>query len=165
MFELFTVVILLALDQATKYFTNVMIPLNGSKDILSGIFAFSNVHNYGAAWGVLSGAKWFFIALTAFVLVFILFLFIKYRSVLSIQARMILVLLFSGAAGNLIDRIIYSYVRDMFDFYLINFPVFNIADCAVTVGAILLVIDTLFGNDDSLLSVIEKQFSFKGKNR
>ena len=55
-----------------------------------------------------------------------------------------MVLILSGAIGNFVDRILFGYVRDMFDFRLINFAVFNVADAALTIGTILLIADLLF---------------------
>jgi signal peptidase II len=63
---------------------------------------------------------------------------------MSVLTRIILALLFSGAIGNLIDRIFLGYVRDMIYVSLINFPVFNVADSAITIAAVLLVIETFF---------------------
>ena len=63
---------------------------------------------------------------------------------MTVLTRVILSLLFAGAIGNLIDRVFLGYVRDMIYFSLINFPVFNVADSAITIAAALLVIETFF---------------------
>ena len=103
------------------------------------------LENRGAAFGILQGQKAVFLICTAVVLVLIAFYYNRLpggrRYTLM---RVVAVLLAAGALGNLIDRMRYSYVVDFLYFKLIDFPVFNVADCYVTVGAVLLAVLILF---------------------
>lgn len=71
-------------------------------------------------------------------------------------SRCILLLLFAGALGNLVDRVLLGYVRDMIYVSLIQFPVFNIADSSIVIGAGLLIIETLFLKD-GIFDLMEKK--------
>ena len=76
---------------------------------------------------------------------------IRFRKNLTVFSRITLALLFSGAVGNFVDRVLLSYVRDFVDITpLFNFPVFNVADSALSVGCVMLVIDALFLKDKSM---------------
>ena len=145
MLEAIIIVVTLAIDQLSKYFTDIYLaPLGTSVPVWEGVFHFTSVHNTGAAFGMLSGAKWFFIIITVLTCCILLWLLIYKRSVFHRLARVCLALIVAGAIGNLIDRIWLGYVRDMLDFCLIDFAVFNVADSAVCVGAVIFLIDVLF---------------------
>ncbi|MEK6934541.1 MAG: signal peptidase II [Nanoarchaeota archaeon] len=90
--------------------------------------------NFGAAFGILQGWKWFFIILGFFVMGFVLY----YKDKVKNYGYYGLVLLFSGTVGNVIDRLVFGYVRDFIDFGF--WPSFNLADSFNTIGVILLVI-------------------------
>lgn len=154
MLELFLILGILALDQVSKYLTDLfLVPLGTSHPLIDGVFHLTSAHNTGAAWGVMAGGRWFFIVLTLIVTAVLVWFLLRYRKRMQIFSRVILAFLIAGAVGNLIDRALLGYVRDMFDFCLINFPVFNVADSALTVGSVLLVIDTLFSKEKALLSM------------
>ncbi len=106
---------LILLDQISKYY-------------------FGTSRNFGAAFGILQGWKWLFIIVSFFVIGFILY----YKDKIKGFSRYGLILLFSGTIGNLIDRLVFGYVRDFID--LGFWPSFNLADSFNTVGVILLVI-------------------------
>lgn len=138
-------VLLTALDQWTKYLA--VLHLKGQSPIVlwDGAFELYYLENRGAAFGILQGQKAVFLICTAVVLVLIAFYYNRLpggrRYTLM---RVVAVLLAAGALGNLIDRMRYSYVVDFLYFKLIDFPVFNVADCYVTVGAVLLAVLILF---------------------
>ena len=155
--EISIISIVLILDQVTKYLSERYLALGASSPVIQGVFQFTNVHNTGAAWGMLAGGRWLFIVITLVTVGLLCWLLLRRRKTLGFLARLCVALLIAGATGNLIDRVLIGYVRDMFDFCLINFPVFNVADCAVSVGAALLVIDTLFTKHGSLLSMLEQK--------
>lgn len=125
------------------------------------------VSNRGAAWGVFSGARCFFIVLTALFLFFLVVAFVMIRSRVNVLSRVIMSMLFAGAAGNFIDRCVFGYVRDMIHFLFIDFPVFNIADCAIVIAAFMLIFQTFFskkGLFDTLEQIcIEKKQKKKQK--
>ena len=152
--EIAIIVIVLALDQISKYLTDLYLtPLGTSLPVINGVFEITRAHNTGAAWGMLPGRKWFFLLMTLIVCAFLVYFLIRYRKQMTVLARITLSLLLAGALGNAIDRAILGYVRDMFYFSLINFPVFNVADSALTVGCVLLIIDLLFMKDRSVFDI------------
>lgn len=136
--------LLIGVDQLTKYLAVIFLKGAESVPLIPGVFELAYVENKGAAFGILPGGRWFFIVLTAFVIGAMLFFLLKgkFRGYAWINAAAALII--AGGVGNLIDRILYGYVVDFFYFRLIDFPVFNFADCCVVVGAILLLIQFLF---------------------
>ncbi len=159
MLELLIIVAILALDQVSKYLVQLYLsPVGTSVPVINGLLQFTNVHNTGAAWGMLEGFRWLFIPMTLIVAGALLFVIIRFRKRLTVFSRIVLALLFSGAVGNFIDRLLLSYVRDFLDITpLFSFPVFNIADSALSIGCVLLVVDALFLKDRSLF----ERVSFK----
>ena len=125
---------IIAADQMAKLVT-LSLGLGETADFLPPIFRLRRVHNYGAAWSSLSGARWLLIAATAIGIAALIWLLIRIvRHPLGFWA---LTMVIGGGIGNLIDRIFRGYVVDMFDVMLFNYPVFNVADCFVVVGTIL----------------------------
>ena len=136
-------VIALIIDQAVKYWATANIVLNtGTKEFIPGFIQFTNIHNTGAAFSILEGARWFFVILC---LVFVaLIVYVLITDIISAPgARWMAVIVMAGAIGNCIDRLICGYVVDMIEFEFMNFPVFNVADIYITVGAVLFVLFTL----------------------
>ena len=103
-----------------------------------GVLRFSYVENRGAAWGMLENHRWVFMLFSALAIVVIVIYLIRRDPPLSLFLSLSLIL--SGGVGNMIDRTFRGYVVDFIEFYLFEFPVFNLADCFVVVGAGLLVI-------------------------
>ncbi|MBB6216967.1 signal peptidase II [Anaerosolibacter carboniphilus] len=129
------IVLIIALDQVSKYYVQANLLENESIPVIQNIFHITYVHNYGAAFGILRNHKIFFIVITTAVVIGI-FLFLKTQSKVHATMKYSLMLIIAGAVGNLMDRIQVGYVRDFFDFRI--WPVFNIADMAIVCGAILL---------------------------
>ncbi|HTY44890.1 MAG TPA: signal peptidase II [Patescibacteria group bacterium] len=126
----------LFLDQLTKFLADKTLALHQSIPIIRGVFHCTLVHNRGAAFGVLKNQTAVFIA-AAVVAIFLIYTHLR-RQVSQgfFMYRVSLCLILAGALGNLIDRIRYGYVVDFLDFRI--WPVFNIADSAITIGAIIL---------------------------
>ena len=134
-------VLALILDQAVKYWTTVNIVVDtGEAKLIPGLIHFANVHNTGAAFSFLEGARWFFVILCILFCLLVVYVLVK-NIVTHPVARWMAVLVMAGAIGNCIDRIVCGYVVDMleFDFLIFGkrFPVFNIADIYITLGAII----------------------------
>ncbi len=154
MLEIVLIVVILAADQLVKIWSEAtLVPLGTSLPVIPGVFQLTSAHNTGAAWGMMPGQKWLFLALTIVVCAVMAYLLLRHRKKMTVFARIILSLLLAGALGNAIDRVALSYVRDMFDFCLINFPVFNVADSALSVGCCLLIIDSFAMKDRALLNI------------
>ena len=145
-----------AIDQATKFAARRFLT-GGSVPVIPGFFNLSLVFNRGAAWGMMQGRRFFFIGLTIAVCALLLVYLIKRRKELPALPRIILALILAGAVGNLIDRIALGYVRDMIYFVLIDFPIFNVADSALTIGCVLLCINVLFMKDRTFPELTEKR--------
>lgn len=133
-------VIALIVDQAVKYWTSAHIVLNsGRHELIPGFIHLANVHNTGAAFSFMEGARWLFVALCALFIGAVIYLMVK-DIIRGKTARWLAVLVMAGAAGNCIDRIISGYVVDMFEFdfkiFGQQFPVFNVADILITVCGI-----------------------------
>ena len=156
MLEIITIAVLLLLDQVSKYLTDLYLsPLGTTLPGWDGVFQLTSAHNTGAAWGMLKGFRWFFIVLTVAVLAALIIVMIRNRKKLFWFPRLILAMIVAGAAGNLIDRLLFGYVRDMFYFVLIDFPIFNVADSALSVGCVLLAVNILFMKKERSVLVIE----------
>jgi signal peptidase II len=141
--ELIVIVVLLALDQISKHLVQLYLsPVGASVPVIDGLLQLTNVHNTGAAWGMLEGFRWFFIPMTLIVAAALVYVMIRFRKKLCVFSRITLALLFSGAVGNFIDRALLSYVRDFIDITpWFSFPVFNVADSALSIGCVLLLKD------------------------
>lgn len=122
-------------DQALKGWTVSHLELGASTPFIPAIMQLTRVHNYGAAWSSLSGKTVLLIAVTAVMMIAVAVLLIRrvVRHPLGVAACL---LILGGGIGNIIDRIRLGYVVDMFDLLLFEYPVFNLADCFVVVGAI-----------------------------
>lgn len=159
MLELIIVIVILALDQISKYLIQLYLsPVGSSMPVVNGFLQLTNVHNTGAAWGMLEGFRWLFIPMTLVVAAALVYCIIRFHKKLTLFSRITLALLFAGAVGNFIDRAMLSYVRDFLDITpWFSFPVFNVADSALSVGCVFLVIDALFLKEKSLF----ERISFK----
>ena len=130
-------VIALIFDQLLKYWTTVHVAVNtGEKKLIPGLIHIANIHNTGAAFSFLEGARWFFVILCVVFVIAVIFLLAK-NIISAPGARWCAVIVMAGAVGNAIDRVITGYVVDMFEFEFVRFPVFNLADIYITLGAIL----------------------------
>lgn len=139
--------IALALDQISKVLTGIFLTLNQSIKVIPNFFYLTLVHNEGAAWGLFSDAK-VVIAIGTIIALILIYHFI-YCFKQNKRNNLAFGLLIGGLGGNLIDRILFGYVRDFLDFYIFNYdyPVFNIADVCIVLGVILLIIAVLKGED------------------
>ena len=136
MIEAIVILLLVGLDQLVKYLVRTRIPLGGHEALIPHVLGLSHIHNDGAAFSILVGARWFFVVLTLVFLAFALWVLYG-KKINHPLGKWTLVLIIAGAAGNLIDRAFYGYVVDMFETLFISFPIFNVADIYVTVGGVL----------------------------
>ena len=151
-FLLFTVPLVMVLDQASKWLVNRLIPLHDCIPVVDGLFNLVNIRNRGAAFGFLNRSDidwqlWFFLAATIVACLIIVQLIRK-----SGEAPLLWLgfgLVMGGALGNLIDRLRERAVTDFLDFYWQNahWPAFNVADIAICVGAGLAGLAIILGHD------------------
>ena len=134
---------LVALDQGTKMLA-VEHLTKGAIPLIDGVFELTYVQNTGAAFGLLKNQRWIFMSITAVVMVVLLVVLMSGRFRRYRFANIAGTLILAGGIGNMIDRVAHGYVVDFLYFKLINFPVFNVADCYVVIGAALLLIFFFF---------------------
>lgn len=138
--------ILLIVDQFTKLLILGYYQLGDSTTITS-FFNIVRAHNTGAAFSFLAGAsgwqRWFFTAIGVVATVFIIYMLRRHAEQKLFSFALACIL--GGAVGNVIDRVLYGYVVDFLQFHYAGryFPAFNVADSAITVGAVCLVLDEL----------------------
>lgn len=137
---------IVAADQITKYLTVANIPLFGQVPAIDGLFHFTYVQNTGAAFSSFSGMQWLFALIFLVFAAFIVWEFPKKRWPLTNLERWCVVAVFAGGLGNMIDRLRFGYVIDMIEVEFMRFAVFNVADCFITCGCILLMIHLVFFN-------------------
>lgn len=138
-------ILVVILDQAVKFWVQNTLFGSDIVKFIPGVVSLVNVHNSGAAFGILSGsnARIYFIIVTGiFALLVVLALATNF--VTGRLARWSLVMVAAGGIGNMIDRILYGYVQDMFKVELFNFAIFNVADIFITVFAILFALCMIF---------------------
>jgi signal peptidase II len=141
-------IVIIVLDQVTKFYAVQSLVLHESKYIYDG-FNLTLMYNSGAAFSFLSDAggwqRWFFIGVSCFISIVIVIW--MYNSLTKGRWLLFaLAFILGGALGNLWDRLTLGYVIDFVEVYYkdLYWPAFNVADSAITVGAIMLVLDTLF---------------------
>ena len=150
---------LILLDQWTKLLA-VRHLTEASHPLIDGVFSLQYLENRGAAFGMMQGRQWLF-AIMAVIIVAV-FGYAYYRLPYERKfriLRIVLCFLLAGALGNLIDRLTRNFVVDFFYFELINFPIFNVADCYVTLSAVMLIILYLFYyKDGDFENLIPKKY-------
>lgn len=137
------IVVLVAADQLVKYLVRVHVPLYTSLPLIPRIVELTYVRNTGAAFSIFSRHTWMLALISAVVSVLIILAMAK-RTVRHPFGLISLSLVLAGAVGNLIDRMFFGYVTDMFNFMFIHFAVFNVADVCVVVGGIAICVYLLF---------------------
>lgn len=128
---------LLVFDQWLKHWIILNLPLGESMPLFPGFVELLTVHNYGAAWSSFSGQRVMLLAVTAVIIAAVAVVLARriVRHPLGVAACF---LLLSGGIGNMIDRVRFGYVVDMFHFeFWPTYPVFNVADMCIVCGAII----------------------------
>ena len=140
-------VMTLLIDQVSKGLIDAYFAFEKQVPILKHFFNITNCHNEGAAWSIFTNQKVFILIFTFLALLLIY----RYLYVFKLNTRNNIAfgLLIGGIVGNLVDRVLFGYVRDFLDFYIISYdyPVFNFADVAIVVGVFLLFIAIFKGED------------------
>ena len=130
----------IGLDQLTKF----LIYGTPARSILGNFLWFESTLNTGVAFSMFEGSGWVFIITSSIASILFVYLIISNRWLKSKFEKISLSLILAGTVGNLIDRIIFGGVRDFIYLKFINFAIFNIADAAITIGAILICVAVLF---------------------
>ena len=144
-------ILLVAADQLIKLWAYNALAAVGTISVIPGVFSLTYVENPGAAWGIFKGATWYLIAMPIVVIALIVGYLIckKIKNGWMLWSSMLII---AGGVGNLIDRINVfgrtpltaissdKFVIDYLQVKFFNFPVFNLADCCITIGGVLLVL-------------------------
>ena len=137
-------IVLVVIDQFTKQLAITHLMFQEPIPIIENVFSLQFRINTGIAMSMLEGERWLILPITCVVMALLAVMLLRsdlrHSKMFSISCAMIL----GGGVGNLIDRLTYKYVVDFLYFELIDFPIFNFADCCVVVGAILLFVYILF---------------------
>jgi len=147
MYFILAILAIVGLDQLTKFLVVQHLKPIHTYPIIKDVFHLTYAENDGAAFSIFAGKQLFLVVFTIIMISFLIGL--TYRICQydgQWLAKISMIMIVGGAIGNLIDRMRLNYVIDMFDFRLINFAIFNIADSFVVVGVILLAFVTFFGD-------------------
>ncbi len=127
------------IDLITKYIIQNHVTLH-NVEIIKGFFSLTYAENTGMAWSLLSG-KQAFLSIVSAIAIGVMIYYVVAKNT-DRFTKVALALMIGGAAGNLFDRLCLGYVRDFLDFIILgyDFPIFNVADSALTIGVILLII-------------------------
>lgn len=146
-YALFTAAIVAA-DQITKYLTVANIPLYADVPFLPGVLQLTYVQNTGAAFSSFEGQQWLFALIFAVFTGAIVYEYVKKTMPFTNLERWLIAAVYAGGLGNMIDRLRLGYVVDMIETTFMEFPVFNVADCFITCGCILLMVHLIFFNKE-----------------
>ena len=135
-----------ALDQWTKFLVVKNIPLYGQVEVIPEVVSLTYVQNTGAAFSSFRGMQWLFVVVFAVFTAGVVWEFIKKKMPFTTFERWCIVAVYAGGLGNMIDRLRFGYVVDMIKTEFMNFPVFNVADCFITCGCIVLLVHLFFFN-------------------
>ena len=136
-------IVFLIIDIVSKLVVSNLMNVNDSIIVIKDFFYITYVRNTGAAWSIFAGETLGLIIITLIIISLIVYYIFKNKPKTKIE-KVGYSMVLGGAIGNLIDRIVYGYVIDFFDFNIFgyNYPIFNLADSFIFVGVILLVIYT-----------------------
>jgi signal peptidase II len=146
------------LDQITKFFISSNMSVHDSFTVIDGLFNITYIRNTGAAFGFLANASplvrsFFLIGVTIAVILLIIYYIWNIKA----EEKFFtfpLSLILGGAVGNLIDRVRFGDVIDFLDFYIVSYhwPAFNVADSAISIGAIILLFEVFKGKEETMCS-------------
>lgn len=160
--DVLLILLLLALDQWTKHLAVVHLKNSRAVSLIDGVLELKYLENRGSAFGILQNQK-FFILFVGFVFMaaVLFFLFKLPMAKKFVVVHVLLSAIVAGGTGNMIDRFRFDYVVDFIYFALINFPIFNVADCYIVVSTIGLFILFMFvykEKDLEFLSFKQKRY-------
>ena len=137
--------LVVAADGLMKGYIVGAIPEYGRMSFIPGIMSLTNHHNYAAAFSMFGGLQVPILILTGIFVALVIWALVTDR-IPGTLPRLCAGMVLGGAVGNAVDRLTLGYVVDMFQTDFINFAIFNIADCFITVGGIVFCLCLIFGN-------------------
>ena len=142
LFSLFVV----AADQFAKYLTVAYIPLHADIPFLPGLLQLTYVQNTGAAFSTFEGQQWLFALIFLVFTGMVLYEYFKKPMRFTKLERFSIAAIYGGGLANMLDRVRLGYVVDMIETTFMDFPVFNVADCFITCGCVLLMVHLILFN-------------------
>ena len=141
---LLTIVVFVSADQFSKFLVIKNMTENVHIELIKNFFNLTYVKNFGAGFSILQNQKIFLSVVTIIAIIVVGYLLVKSKNNEALN-RICYLLIIGGAIGNLIDRLTLGYVVDFLDFYIFgyDFPVFNLADCFLTIGCMLLIVSII----------------------
>ena len=140
--------LIVAADQITKFLTVAHIGLYQEVEFLPGFLGLTYVQNPGAAFSSFEGQQWLFAVIFLVFTVVVVREYRKKTMPFTTFERWCIASIYAGGLGNMIDRFRFGYVVDMIETKFMDFPVFNVADCFITCGCILMIISLIFFNKE-----------------
>ena len=137
---------IVAADQFTKILTVANIGLYQDVEFIPGVLGLTYVQNTGAAFSSFEGQQWLFAVIFALFTIGVVYEYFKKPMGFTTFERWCIAAVYGGGLGNVIDRVFRGYVVDMLETKFMDFPVFNVADCFITCGCILLLVHIIFFN-------------------
>ena len=140
-------ILILIIDQVSKSLIEVFFKFNESIQIIRDFFYITVVHNTGGAWSIFDNHSHFFILFSIIAVIILIKFMFSFKN--NLRNNIAFSLTIGGILSNLADRIFLGHVRDFLDFKLFgyNYPIFNIADIAIVIGVILLIVAIIKGED------------------
>ena len=135
---------MVGVDQLTKLLVLENIPLHTVQPGIPGLFSLTYVQNTGAAWSSFQGMIWLFVLIFVLFTAFLLWELITQKCGFNVFEQWCLAVVYGGAVGNIIDRLRLGFVVDMIYLDFMEFPIFNVADCFICIGALTLIVEMLF---------------------
>ncbi|QUX19301.1 signal peptidase II [Staphylococcus haemolyticus] len=142
--SLIVAIAILIIDQVTKRIIATTMNIGDSYKVIPNFLNITSHRNNGAAWGILSGKMGFFYIITIVILIVLVLFYIK-EAKYNLFMQVAISLLFAGALGNFIDRLVNGEVVDFVDTNIFgyDFPIFNVADSSLTIGVLFIIIALL----------------------
>lgn len=138
--QAFVCILLIILDQVSKHFVRLHLK-NNPIELLEGVFSLHYLENRGTIWGLLQGKIDYFLLVFVVMGLFLIYVYVRMpKTTYYLPLSWLITVVMAGAVGNTIDRFFFGYVTDFLYFELIDFPIFNIADCYLTVCSFLFII-------------------------
>ena len=141
-------VVIVVVDQLVKFWTVANIALYEHADFIPGILGLTYVQNTGAAFSALEGARWLVVLVFVVLTAALIYEYFFKRLPFTTFDRWCIAAVYAGGLGNVIDRVRLGYVVDMFATEFMDFPVFNVADCFITCGCILMMVHLVLFNKE-----------------
>ncbi len=143
----FIAIFILLLDQISKSLVEIYFKLNESVIVIKDFFSITVVHNTGGAWSILNNHSYIFIIFSVLALIVLIRFMFQFKN--NMRNNIAFACTVAGIMSNLADRLFLGYVRDFLDFKIFgyDYPIFNIADIAIVIGVILLIIAIIKGED------------------